>query len=244
MCSCAPSLSRGGLAIEKSRRSPLSSRRLRCCPALNLTRMPAGKRRCTSITSSARRCRRNTRASVVLRANGSALPIERGAMTRSERGRVLQNSAWPSARSAGLSASPAKARVSPETTRPLQVPHTPFLQEKGISRPARCAASSNDSFGSQGNRYSEFSTVTLKAIVLQRQCQQRVDPRGVAHDEALLEFQVIARGADHVEIDTGRKHACLAVVHDARHHERRLGFRLVAAVLGHIGQTDDVPVAL
>ena len=33
-------------------------------------------RRCTSITSSARRCRRNTRAVVVLRANGSVLPID------------------------------------------------------------------------------------------------------------------------------------------------------------------------
>src|SRR5262249_9430773 len=161
--------------------------------------------------------------SVVLRAKGSALPMLRGAMTRSERGLVLQNSAWPSARSAGLSASPAKARVSPETTRPLQVPHTPLRHENGMSRPARCAASSTDSCGSQENRYSLSATVTLKAIALQRQRQERIDPRRVADHETLGEFQIVARGAHHVEVDAGREHAGFAVVHDARHHERRFG---------------------
>src|SRR5689334_7704660 len=165
--------------------------RLRCWPALNLTRMPAGKRRCTSMTSEASRCSRNTRAATVLRANGSALLIERGAMTRSERGRALQNSTWPSDRSAAPNASPAKARTSPEITRPLQVPHTPLRQENGISRPARWAASSTDSFGSQVKLNSEFWTETSNAIDLQRQRHERIDARGIAHDEPLEELQFV-----------------------------------------------------
>src|SRR6185312_13633939 len=179
-------------------------------PALNLTRIPVGKRRCTSITSSASFCRRNTRASTVLRANGSALAIERGAMTRSERGRALQNSTWPSARSAGPSASPAKARTSPATTRPLQVPQTPLRHENGISRPARCAASSTDSLLSQGNRYAVSATETWKAIALQRQRQQRVDPRGIAHHHALLQLEVVAACAIRVEIHSRRENAATA----------------------------------
>ena len=59
-----------------------------------------------SMTSSAILLIRNTRASSVLRANGSALVMLRGSITRSERGRAWQNSTWPEARSAAPSASP------------------------------------------------------------------------------------------------------------------------------------------
>src|SRR4051812_46547648 len=129
------------------------------------------------MTSSASFCSRNTRASTVLRANGSALLIERGAITRSERGRALQNSTWPSARSAEPSASPANARTSPEMTRPLQVPQTPLRQEKGTSRPARWAASSTDSFGSQG-KWNSLSATAIWNVIATRSLHPPLEGEG------------------------------------------------------------------
>ncbi len=58
------------------------------------------------------------------------------------------------------------------------------------------------------------------------------------------EFELIALRAQLVEIDPGREHVGLAVVHDAHHQERRLALRLVAAVRDDHRQTEDVPVAL
>ena len=40
---------------------------------------------------------RNTRAVTIFRAKGSVLLMERGAITRSERGRALQKRTWPAA---------------------------------------------------------------------------------------------------------------------------------------------------
>jgi hypothetical protein len=52
----------------------------------------------------------------------------------------------------------------------------------------------------------------------------------------LYEFQIVARGANHVEIDAGREDVGLAVVHDAGHHERCLGLDFAAAFLRTLGR--------
>ena len=77
------------------------------------------------------------------------------------------------------------------------MPHTPLRQENGISRPARCAASSTASFGSQGKRNSVFWTETLKAIASYSGSAISVSMREESHTTMrLTEFQIVARGAD------------------------------------------------
>ena len=75
ICNSALSLSCGGLAMEKLRLSPSAMMTRKYCPARNLARVPAGKRNCRMTTSGVGRWRRNTRAVMRLRANGSRLSM-------------------------------------------------------------------------------------------------------------------------------------------------------------------------
>src|SRR5690606_9093617 len=124
MCSCSPSLSCGGLAIEYERRLPSGSVTCRYWPALNFARWPAGRRSCSTLTSSLASVLRNTLAVKVLRADGSRRCQEAGASSTSDSGVHWQYRCWP----AGL-ASLGGLTTSPAATPPAQLPHTPLRQE-------------------------------------------------------------------------------------------------------------------
>ena len=247
----------------------------------------------------------DTRAVVVLRANGSALPIERGAMTRSDRGRVLQTA--PGLRRAPPGSARRRQRRGPRPRRRgLCRCRTRLAAGEGEFEAARCAASSTDSFGSQGKRSVGVLTEIWKVMPVLRsgcpwtgraapwpvsepRCERRSRepkgtgqlPRGRSPFDAppsrgtvvtgtsgawhmhhngsassvsmreeshttsrLTNFRSLPVAPHDVEIDAGREHVGLPVVHDAHDHERRLGFGLVAAVPGHARQPEDMPIGL
>src|SRR6185369_17850187 len=118
------SLSCGGLAIEYERRLPSGSATCRYCPALNLTRRPAGKRSCNTLTSSAASVLRNTLALKILRAAESIRCQAAGTISISPSGRHWQYSRCP-----GPATSVGGHSTSPAARPPAQLPHTPLRQE-------------------------------------------------------------------------------------------------------------------
>lgn len=114
---------------------------------MNLARRPVGSLSWRATTSAAGRVTRWTFTVTVWRAGAPRSVMRRGAMPRSEQGR-----AWHSrTASAGPSTVPRpRTCACPDVSPPSQVEQTPLRHEYGIAYPARSAASSTVSSGSQG----------------------------------------------------------------------------------------------
>src|SRR4029079_50440 len=89
-------------------------------------------------------------------------------------------------------------------------------------------------------RFRAASPAFRRRASSERDREQRIEARTVAHHDAFGEFQAFAFLDNLVEIASGGKEVHLSVPHDAHHEEWRFG-RLA---LAHRGQADDVAVAL